>query len=296
MGIMKEIKLYDVVTYAGFEWFVIRIDSGRISLLAKNNDFGVSIFDKDSNDYRTSEIRRYLNTSVLNTLTENGAEILETNIPDFGLKDKVWLLSEDEAKQLPPKVRTISKWYWLRSSGSFSMYAAHVGFDGSVNTYRNYVFSESGSVRPAITVKVNDLLKSNNPADTKNDNGSIQDRALNLAEVIADEVNHDPFLQSEPSYSKEVNCCIEHWMYRDDEEQAIEDDWIARQSRILDIFQSHGLLFKAIYPGFRRLAGYDTMTELVSSYLVFFHKVGSGVITAKVDKDKKISGGVDVFR
>ena len=290
------ISLYDVVTYAGFEWFVIRIDGERISLLAKNDDFGVSIFDKESNNYQTSEIRRYLNTDVLNKLTENGAEILETNIPEFGVKDKVYLLSVSEAKCLPPEVKNTGKWYWLRSSGRYSMYAAHVGFDGSVNTYQNYVFSESGCVRPAITVKADDLLKSNDSNDEKDNNGSMQDKALKLAEEIADEINHDPFLQTEPSYSKEVECCIEHWMYRDDEESAIEDDWIARQSRILDIFQSHGLLFKAIYPGFRRLAGYDTMTELVSSYLVFFHRVGSGVITAKVDKDRKISGGVDVFR
>lgn len=289
---MKEIKLYDVVSYAEHEWFVIRIDGERISLLAKNNDFGVSIFDKETNDYRTSEIRRYLNTSVLNRLTENGAEILETNIPEFGLKDKVWLLSEDEAEQLPPEVRNLGRWWWLRSPGNLNIDTASVNIVGSVNSRGRDVLNDSGSIRPAITVKANDLLKSN----VKNNNSSIQDKALKLAEAIANEVNHDPFLQSEPSFSKEVECSIEHWMYRDEEESAIEDDWIARQSRILDIFQSHGLLFKAIYPGFRRLAGYDTMTELVLSYLVFSHKVGSGVITAKVDKDRKISGGVTIFR
>lgn len=53
--------------------------------------------------------------------------------------------------------------------------------------------------------------------------------------------------------------------------------------------RSHGLIFKVIYPGFRRLAGYDTLSELVSSYLTFSHRVGSGIITAKVDKDRKIS-------
>lgn len=163
MGIMKEIKLYDVVPYAGHEWFVIRIDGERISLLAKNNDFGVSIFDKETNDYRTSEIRRYLNTSVLNRLTENGAEILETNIPEFGLKDKVWLLSTDEAEQLPPEVRNLGKWWWLSSSGYISNYAAYVSWVGGVYTIGYKVNSNSGTVRPAITVKVNNLLKSLEP-------------------------------------------------------------------------------------------------------------------------------------
>lgn len=160
---MKEIKLYDVVSYAGHEWFVIRIDGERISLLAKNNDFGVSIFDKETNDYRTSEIRRYLNTSVLNRLTENGAEILETNIPDFGLKDKVWLLSTDEAEQLPPEVKATIKWYWLRSSGGNKYRAANVSLDGDVYYFGNLVSNNIIAVRPAITVKVNDLLKSLEP-------------------------------------------------------------------------------------------------------------------------------------
>lgn len=160
---MKDVKLYDIVSYAGHEWFVIRIDGERISLLAKNNDFGVSIFDKETNDYRTSEIRRYLNTSVLNRLTENGAEILETNIPDFGLKDKVWLLSEDETEKLPQEIRKFSNWWWLRSPGRYNYNAASVGGAGGVTTNGYYVYSDSVSVRPAITVKVNDLLKSLEP-------------------------------------------------------------------------------------------------------------------------------------
>lgn len=45
-------------------------------------------------------------------------------------------------------------------------------------------------------------------------------------------------------------------------EQAIEDDWIARQSRILEIMRAHELIFKAICPGFRRLARYDTLLIL----------------------------------
>lgn len=163
MGIMKDVKLYDIVSYAGYEWFVIEIDNDKVTLLAKNNDFGVSVFDKETNDYRTSEIRHYLNTSVLNRLTENGAEILETNIPEFGLKDKVWLLSEDEAEQLPPEVRNLGKWYWLRSPGNLNIDAASVNIVGSVNSRGRDVLNDSGSVRPAITVKVNDLLKSLEP-------------------------------------------------------------------------------------------------------------------------------------
>lgn len=282
------ISLYDVITYAGYKWFVIKMDHDKVTLLAKNDDFGRLRFDEKSSDYQNSEIRKHINSVLVNILTKNGAELETASLQ--GLDDKVFLLSVEEAKELPIKIRLLpNRWYWLCSPGCNSDYTAYIDYNGSVRACGNCVYSDSGSVRPAIIIKTDNLRKSFEPEP-------IVDKAIRIAEDIASEINNDPFLQSEPSFSKEVECSIEHWMYRDEEEQAIEDDWIARQSRILDIFQSHGLLFKTIYPGFRRLAGYDTMTELVSSYLVFSHKVGSGVITAKVDKDRKISGGVDIFR
>jgi hypothetical protein len=281
------ISLYDVVTYAGYKWFVIKIGNDDVTLLAKNDDFGRLRFDRESSDYQNSEIRKHINSVLANILTKNGAELETASLK--GLDDKVFLLSEEEAEELPTNIRKFSDWWWLRSPGNDSNYAVYVGDDGSVFTNGSYVNYDLGCIRPAIIVKTDNLRKSFEPEP-------IVDKAIRIAEDIVSEINNDPFLQSEPSFSKEVECCIEHWMYRDEEESAIEDDWIARQSRILDIFQSHGLLFKAIYPGFRRLAGYDTLSDLVSSYLVFSHKVGSGIITAKVDKDRKISGGVTIFR
>lgn len=158
MGIMKEIKLYDVVIYAGYEWFVIEIDNDKVTLLAKNNTFGTCCFDKDSNEYKTSEIRRYINTVVLNKLTENGA-YLET-VPIQDLEDKIFLLSVDEAKKLPTKVRKFKRCWWLRSLGLSSHDSAYVSHDGNVYPYGIYIDFDPISIRPAITVKANDLLKS----------------------------------------------------------------------------------------------------------------------------------------
>ena len=273
------ISLYDVVTYAGYKWFVIKMDLDKVTLLAKNDDFGRLRFDRESSDYQNSEIRKHINSVLANILTKNGAELETVSLQ--GLDDKIFLLSKEEAEELHTNIRKFSDWWWLRSGRYDSNCALYVNGDGYVYARGGYV-DYPGSIRPAIIIKTDNFRKSFEPE-------SIVDKAIRIAEDIVSEVNSDPFLQSEPSYSKEVECCIEHWMYRDDEESAIEDDWIARQSRILEIMRSHGLIFKAIYPGFRRLAGYDTLSELVSGFLMFSHRVGSGIITAKVDKDRNIS-------
>ena len=281
-----DISLYDVVTYAGYKWFVIKIDHDKVTLLAKNDDFGKLRFDEKSSDYPNSEIRKHINSVLANILTKNGAELETASLP--GLDDKVFLLSKEEAEELPPRIRRFADWWWLRSVCYDSNGVSYVNSNSSVYACGGYV-NYPGSIRPAVIVKTDNLRKSFEPEP-------IVDKAIRIAEEIASEINNDPFLQTEPSYSKEVNCCIENWMYRDDEESAIEDDWFARQSRILEIMRSHGLLFKFVYPGFKRMAGCDTLSDLVSSYLVFSHRVGSGIITAKVNKDRKISGGVNVFR
>jgi hypothetical protein len=60
------ISLYDVITYAGYKWFVIEIDNDKVTLRAKNDDFGHRCFDENFFGYEDSAIRKYLNTIVLN--------------------------------------------------------------------------------------------------------------------------------------------------------------------------------------------------------------------------------------
>lgn len=211
---MKEIKLYDVVSYAGHEWFVIEIDNDKVTLLAKNDDFGRLRFDGKSSDYQDSEIRKHINSVLVNILTKNGAELETASLQ--GLDDKVFLLSKEEAKELPTKIRLLpNRWYWLRSPGCNSDYAAYIDYNGSVRACGNCVYSDSGSIRPAIIIKTDNFRKSFEPEP-------IVDKAIRIAEDIVSEINNDPFLQSEPSFSKEVECSIEHWMYRDEEEKVIE--------------------------------------------------------------------------
>ena len=78
------------------------------------------------------------------------------------------LLTVEEAKKLPKKIRMCDVpkkfdgyifnnkcWWWLRSPGYFSTYAAVVVASGAVGEYCNFVFDDFSAVRPVIRVTEN---------------------------------------------------------------------------------------------------------------------------------------------
>ena len=103
----SDIKLYDIVKCGNYKWYVIGIDSDIITLLAKNFDFGRSMFDDKSDEpnYKTSIIRNCLKTTILSDLINFGVEPISTRLNDVGCTDKVWLLSVDEAYKVPQNIR-----------------------------------------------------------------------------------------------------------------------------------------------------------------------------------------------
>lgn len=152
----SDIQMYDVVRCAGYEWFVIEIDGDKVTLLAKNNDFRKKRFDKKSNDYKTSEIREHLKNRVLPKL--QSANPISTRLYDVDCTDKVWLLSGDEAEDLPRKIRDFDrKFWWLRSPGGHATTAMDVNPDGSINNYGHGVISSGIALRPVIKVHIEDL-------------------------------------------------------------------------------------------------------------------------------------------
>ena len=154
----SDIKLYDVVRCAGYEWYVIDKQGDVVILLAKDADFGECMFDEESNDYKNSEIREYLKNRVFPEL--QSANPIPARLSDVGVTDKVWLLSVNEAKKLPLHVKKFGhfKWiWWLRSPGRYSNDTAYVDSVGSVHTGGNFVDRASVCVRPAMQVRVEDL-------------------------------------------------------------------------------------------------------------------------------------------
>ena len=113
-------EIGDTLKYAGFKWIVIAKNGSpvtkneTVTLLAKDDDFGWHIFDKNNNNYASSAIRQYLNNVVKPFLRARDARPLEIDIPDVGCKDEVWLLSEREAMSLPKEIKKFVGFWWLR--------------------------------------------------------------------------------------------------------------------------------------------------------------------------------------
>lgn len=159
----SDVKLYDVVSCGGYNWYVIDIEGGIVTLLPYEHYFGEAIFDNDnSNIYKTSEIRKYLKMDALPWLENKGIHPIPTNLPDVGCTDKIWLLSADEARSLPQRILQNGAWWYLRSPakcpGTKSNCASTVNIDGKVSLVGTPVHMKAhSSVRPAIRVRVEDL-------------------------------------------------------------------------------------------------------------------------------------------
>ena len=62
------------------------------------------------------------------------------------------LLSVEEVNEIPKWILANGEWWWLRSPGDASHYAAYVGVDGSVDDYGDYVHDNGYTVRPALII------------------------------------------------------------------------------------------------------------------------------------------------
>lgn len=65
-------------------------------------------------------------------------------------KDNIYLLSIEEYEKYKDKIPHINTFWWLRSPGSSSIYAAAINCDGSVNVCGSYVNNVCEAVRPAL--------------------------------------------------------------------------------------------------------------------------------------------------
>ena len=69
--------------------------------------------------------------------------------------DDVFLLSAEEweqAKNVPNVPIRARDWWWLRSPGTYSNYAASVYFGGDIDNYGRHVYRRDGCVRPAFRI------------------------------------------------------------------------------------------------------------------------------------------------
>lgn len=86
-------------------------------------------------------------------------QIITTQKIDINI-DQITLLSIEEYERYEENIPPVEDWWWLRSPGYNSDYAAVVSYDGSVNHYGYFVLNDCGAVRPVVILRLN--LESSN--------------------------------------------------------------------------------------------------------------------------------------
>lgn len=169
------------------EWIVLANDGDTATLISKYaldarpyNTEGKSV------TWETCTLRKWLNGDFLNTAfsAEEQARLETVTVtadknpkydtdPGNDTQDKVFLLSIDEVNTLfsGDEARRCqatayakahgayvsdsgNSWWWLRSPGYGTNYAAHVHYVGSVGNYGNRVNNESEVVRPVVVLRL----------------------------------------------------------------------------------------------------------------------------------------------
>jgi hypothetical protein len=142
----------ELVHFGGSSWRVLDVEDGK-TLVISEDVLEKRRFDAGSNEWSSSEIRSYLNGEFMNRFSaEERAKIVDTN------GDHVFLLSVDEVNsyftddnsRIAFDNNEVALWWWLRSPGTFSFFAAYVNRDGSVYVNGYDVDDFIGGVRPAL--------------------------------------------------------------------------------------------------------------------------------------------------
>ena len=123
---LKEIKPGEVFTYADYEW--IKLEEEGLCLM--KNILEERTFDKDSNDWRESGLREYLNNYFYKILMENGADekdflMVETDLiaddgtKDYGIsKDLISLMTADLYRRNRYLLKPLESWWGLATPHS----------------------------------------------------------------------------------------------------------------------------------------------------------------------------------
>ena len=186
ISIIANTSIGDNVVFGDYngntEWRVLAKEDGKILVISK-----YAIEKRPYYKYNTAHtsitweectLRSWLNNKYLTSAFsyDERSRIIEVSInnPDnakYGIDggnnttDKVFLLSIDEVNKYftSDSAREAvlsdgtSVWWWLRSPGISSRYAADVYYAGSVDVYGDRVDDDDGAVRPALWIDISNL-------------------------------------------------------------------------------------------------------------------------------------------
>lgn len=158
VSIYSTANVNEVVTFGGYDWYVIEkdVENEQITLLMKDS-LGQMAYHNEKVDvtWATCTLHNYLNNDFYNTFSEEDKEMIaETEITDSGTTtDYIYLLSYGKAAQLNRSVADNGTTWWLRTLATSSQYhATYVTNNGATDMVGATVTWDKGSIRPALTL------------------------------------------------------------------------------------------------------------------------------------------------
>jgi len=185
---LKEIKPGEIFKFGGYEW--IKLEEEGLCLM--KDILEERAFDEDSNDWRKSELREYLNNDFYKTLTENGADekdflMIETDLTaddgmkDYGTsKDRISFMTADLYRSNRHLLKPLGNWWWLATPHSCltsSSYTIRV-VSSSGPLYYNNAYTGHIGVRPLCNLSSETLVSV--PGEEKED----ETGEINTTELI----------------------------------------------------------------------------------------------------------------
>ena len=164
----SEIKQGEVFGFGGQNW--IRLKEAGLCIM--QDILEERSFDEESNDWRKSELREYLNDYFYETLTDYDAEekdflIIETDLiaddgtKDYGTsKDLISLMTADLYRRNRHLLKPLESWWWLATPHSCLASNSYcVRYVDSSGTHSNsYMYSGHFGVRPLCNLSSETLV------------------------------------------------------------------------------------------------------------------------------------------
>jgi hypothetical protein len=172
-------------SFGDYSWRMLATSDGR-ALIITEDIIEVRRFDEESNDWGSSEIRRYLNDDFYNQFSPDEQQLIcDTNLADVGTSDKVFLLSVDEVQAFftspedcyaayrgieptdsdgkPLYPNDMERWWWLRTPGASGIGVSLAGSEGCIWPDENNVSRIYYGIRPVLLIQTASTSEDNSP-------------------------------------------------------------------------------------------------------------------------------------
>lgn len=164
---LQDLKIGEVFKYGGFEW--IKLDAmgdGTLAIMKDKLPYN-NIFDRNSNNWRKSELRKGLNEHFLYELIKNGAKeedflMFERDLTaddatkGYGrCKDRLSIITCEEYRRYRNLIPVINDWWWTLTAYSCReeyRYGVRV-VDSSGYLLWNVMCNNGNGVRPLCHLK-----------------------------------------------------------------------------------------------------------------------------------------------